>query len=89
MDFFLEYRTSFHLGGRYQKGISLSIIRHRIYEYMYLGEEMPVIVVESYISVWWLTQIGSLSAVALMGSSLSENQERLIVHHLGPRARYY
>ena len=36
MGYFLGYRTSSPFGGRYQNRINLSIIRHRIYEYMYL-----------------------------------------------------
>jgi hypothetical protein len=40
MGFFLGYRTSFLFGGRYQSQINLSIIRHRIYESIYLATEV-------------------------------------------------
>jgi len=37
MGFFSGYRTSFLFGGRYQSRINLSIIRHHIYESIYLA----------------------------------------------------
>ncbi len=46
--------------------------------------EKVFILVESFISVWWLHQAGLKNVVALMGSSLSDRQEELIVKALGP-----
>lgn len=42
-----------------------------------------LIVVESYLSVFHLHQLGYPQTVSLMGSSLSEDQERLLVEFLG------
>ncbi len=41
--------------------------------------------VESFISVWWLHQAGYPNAVALMGSSLSPEQEELIINYFAGR----
>jgi hypothetical protein len=49
MGFSLGYRTSFPFGGRYQNRINLSIIRHRIYEYVYLGASPQL--------EWWIAGI--------------------------------
>ena len=46
-----------------------------------------LIVVESYLSVFRLHQLGYPNTVALMGSSLSEDQERLLVQFLGPSGK--
>jgi len=42
----------------------------------------PLILVESYISVWWLYQNGFPNTVALQGSSLSEEQAELVAAHV-------
>lgn len=47
------------------------------------GQE-NLILVESFLSVWKLSQCGFKAIVALMGSSLSKTQERLIVDLPGP-----
>lgn len=63
-----------HNGVNYEFKKSLLLYNaHRI--------EAPVddlIVVEGFASVWWLTQHGYPDCVALMGSSMSEEQARLI-----------
>jgi DNA primase len=46
-----------------------------------------LILVESYISVWKLHQMGISCAVAIMGSQLSIQQEKLITGFLGPHKR--
>jgi len=46
-----------------------------------------LILVESYISVWKLYQMGIQSAVSIMGSQLSIPQEQLITDFLGPHKR--
>jgi DNA primase len=46
-----------------------------------------LVLMESYLSVWWLYQAGIENAVALMGSKLSEEQEKLIVDTLGPKGQ--
>jgi len=46
-----------------------------------------LIVVESYLSVYRLHQLGHPNTVAIMGSSLSEDQERGIVRFLGPSGK--
>ena len=50
-------------------------------------QEKILILVESFISVWRLHQAGHKNTVALMGSSLSEDQEALLVSALGPSGR--
>lgn len=50
-------------------------------------ETDTLILVESYISVWKLHQLGAANSVALMGSQLSEAQEKLITQFLGPHKR--
>jgi DNA primase len=47
-------------------------------------EVKQLVVVESYLSVWRLHEAGYGNAVALMGASLGEAQERLILEFLGP-----
>ncbi len=47
-------------------------------------EYSRIILVESFISVWWLHQNGFVNTGALQGSSLSEKQEQLICDRLGP-----
>lgn len=46
-----------------------------------------LILVESYISVWKLHQMGIPSVVSIMGSQLSHSQGRLIAEFLGPHKR--
>jgi DNA primase len=46
-----------------------------------------LILVESFISVWKLHQMGFPGTVALMGSQLSSSQEELIAGFLGPHKR--
>ena len=46
-----------------------------------------LILVESFISVWKLHQMGFSYCVALMGSSLTRSQEKLITSFLGPHKR--
>ena len=50
-------------------------------------EAKALILVESYISVWKLHQMGISCAVAIMGSQLSIQQEKLITGFLGPHKR--
>jgi DNA primase len=52
-----------------------------------LQEPEFLIVVESYLSVFCLRQLGYPNTVAIMGSSLSEDQERLITQRLGPSGK--
>lgn len=47
----------------------------------------PVIIVESFISVWLLFQAGYKNVCALMGSFLSKSQKKLIAGLLGPQGR--
>lgn len=46
-----------------------------------------VVVVKGFPSVWWLTQHGFANVVALMGSSCSEAQARIITSGLTPQGR--
>ena len=48
-----------------------------------------LIVVEGFTSVWWLTQWGYSSVVALFGSDCSEAQARLIVQATAPDGRVW
>ena len=50
-------------------------------------ETKVLILVESYISVWKLHQMGFPCAVAIMGSQLSISQEQLITDFLGHHKR--
>jgi len=50
-------------------------------------ETKVLILVESYISVWKLHQMGFPCAVAIMGTRLSNSQEKLITGFLGPHKR--
>jgi DNA primase len=50
-------------------------------------ETKILILVESYISVWKLHQMGFPGAVSIMGSELSVTQERLLTDFLGPHKR--
>jgi DNA primase len=50
-------------------------------------ETKVLILVESFISVWKLHQMGFSCAVAIMGSQLSVSQEKLITVFLGPHKR--
>ena len=50
-------------------------------------EVKSLILVESYISVWKLHQMGFRCAIALMGSDMSISQEKLITDFLGPHKR--
>ncbi len=59
-----------------------------LYNLHQIPKEKPVLVlVESFISVWWLTQNKIPCVVSPMGSSLSEEQEDLILNHLRPHGR--
>jgi DNA primase len=49
--------------------------------------EHGLLVVEGFFDVMRLYQSGVYHAVAIMGSSLSESQERLILEAVGPRGR--
>jgi DNA primase len=44
-----------------------------------------LVVVEGFASVWWLWQLGFFNCVAIMGSSCSEDQGRLIAKLIEPR----
>lgn len=46
-----------------------------------------LILVESFISVWKLHQMGFCCSVALMGSRLTQSQEKQIISFLGPHKR--
>jgi DNA primase len=45
------------------------------------------VLLESFISVWWLCQTGIENVAALMGSSLSDRQAELLLEVLGPDGR--
>lgn len=49
-------------------------------------DQKILILVESFISVWWLYQAGLKNAVALMGSDLSPAQENLIINFFAGRS---
>ncbi|MBA7513764.1 DNA primase [subsurface metagenome] len=51
------------------------------------GEEKELILVEGFFDVFNLWQNGFRNTVALMGSSLSKEQERLIIDYLGKNSR--
>jgi DNA primase len=55
---------------------------HRVRE---LAQTHGLILVEGFFDCIWLWQAGIHNAVALMGSSLSPEQEKLIVEAVGPR----
>lgn len=46
-----------------------------------------LILTESYISVWWLSQAGYSHSAALMGSVLGKSQEKTILGLLGPSGK--
>ncbi len=48
-----------------------------------------LVVVEGFPSVWWLWQAGIRNVVAIMGSSCSEEQSRLLVSLTDPHARIW
>ena len=50
-------------------------------------ETKVLILVESFISVWKLHQMGFPCTVAIMGSQLSASQEKMLAEFLGPRNR--
>jgi DNA primase len=50
-------------------------------------DQGPVVVVESFLSVFRLFQAGYLNVVALMGSSMSQEQEDLLVRHTGQKSQ--
>ena len=50
-------------------------------------EELPLIIVEGFFGAMWLWQHGARKVVALMGSSMSEQQERMIVERIITGAR--
>ena len=50
-------------------------------------EDAPLIIVESFLSVWKLYQAGFIRVVALMGSQLTAAQEEAITGLLGPTGR--
>lgn len=52
-----------------------------------LNDLKALILVESYISVWKLHQMGFPGTVAIMGSQLSKSQEKLITDFLGSHKR--
>jgi DNA primase len=57
---------------------------HRVHD---LAQEQGVIIVEGFFDVMWLWQAGMRNGVALMGSAMSEEQERVIVETVGPQGR--
>lgn len=70
-----EKEGRYKLPSRFQKSYVLFNL-HRAKEYM---KDKGLILVEGYFSVFRLFQAGFPQAVALMGSSLSEHQEALVV----------
>jgi DNA primase len=61
-----------------------------VYNLHRLGRPVDdLIVVEGFVSVWWLHQHGYPHAVSLMGNSCSEEQARLIARHLTDEGRIW
>jgi DNA primase len=70
------------------------IVEFRKSAFLYNGHQItaPVddlLVVEGFASVWWLTQNGYCEVVAVMGSSASDEQLRLIEGRVNPQGRVW
>jgi DNA primase len=50
---------------------------------------IDLIVVEGFPSVWWLTQVGFPECVAIMGSSMSEEQFQEVLRISAPQSRIW
>jgi DNA primase len=78
-------------GGRVRNGVQHEFHKS---ELLYASSHItsPVdnlVVVEGFPSVWWLTQHSTICVVALMGSSCSETQTKLIIEKVKPSGRVW
>jgi DNA primase len=75
-------------GGRIHKGVTYEFRKSRLlYNYRCIEAcASDLIVVEGFPSTWWLWQNGFKTVVALMGSSCSQEQAKLIVNVTSPKA---
>lgn len=76
-----EQRGKYKLPARFAK----SAVVYNLNRQREGGREL--VLVESYLSVWRLYECGIPQAVALLGSAMSQDQERLIAGYLGPEGR--
>jgi len=59
----------------------------RLWKALQEDPEMPLVIVEGFFDVMRLWQLGIRKSVALMGSSMSEAQEAMLIQHLTPGSR--
>ena len=82
----------YRLPGRRERESRIIEFKKSLLLYNHHRLKQPVndlIVVEGFTSVWWLTQWGYSSVVALFGSDCSEEQARLIVQATAPDGRVW
>lgn len=68
-------------------GFHKSLVVFNLHRVRDVARDQGLILVEGFFDVMWLWQAGIRNAVALMGSSMSEEQERLMVEAVGPQGR--
>jgi DNA primase len=78
-------------GGRVNKGVTYEFRKSLLlYNLHRVGVGISdLVVVEGFTSTWWLHQCGIPHVVALMGSSCSPEQAKLIVNVTTPKARIW
>ena len=69
------------------KGFHKSLVVFNLHRATEQEMESGLILVEGFFGVFWLHQCGFTNVVALMGSSLSRTQKRLLTTVLGPNGR--
>ena len=72
---------------RLPDGFKKSLEIFRLWEAFQEDAELPLVIVEGFFDVMKLWQLGIRRSVALMGSSMSEAQEALLLRHLAPQSR--
>jgi len=87
-----EDNPRYRLPSRREHGGTIYEFRKTLFLYNGFRMNAPcedLVVVEGFPSVWWLTQHGFPSVVALMGSECSEEQVELIVSLVRPSGRVW
>lgn len=72
---------------RLPKGFHKSLVVFNLHRAVESTRERDLILVEGFFGVFWLHQCGFPNVVALMGSSLSRTQKRLLTTVLGPNGK--
>lgn len=72
---------------RLPDGFKKSLEIFRLWEALQEDAALPLVIVEGFFDVMKLWQLGIRKSVALMGSSMSEAQEALLLQHLAPQSR--